>query len=56
MCEKIFKFMKFTFPENALIQGIFTHTHPSSKQQEGVEETDLLYQNLVRKYEDDLKH
>ena len=28
---KIFKFMEFTFLENALIRGIFTHAPPHSK-------------------------
>ena len=31
MWEKIFKFMEFTFPENALIRGIFTHAPLYSK-------------------------
>ena len=29
--ENIFKFMGFTFLENALIRGIFTHVSPHSK-------------------------
>ena len=29
--EKIFKFMEFTFLENALIRGIFTHAPSHSK-------------------------
>ena len=28
---KFFQFMEFTFLENALIQGIFTHATPHSK-------------------------
>ena len=28
---KTFKFMEFTFLQNALIQGIFTHASPHSK-------------------------
>ena len=31
MCGKILKFMEFTFLENALIRGIFTHAPPNSK-------------------------
>ena len=85
--RKIFKFMEFTFLENALIRGIFTHTLPHSKlapkflplrprQKEithspwqhslenlfsptaemGGGNYDLLYQNSVRKYENDLEH
>ena len=83
---KIFKFMEFTFLENALIQGIFTHAPPRSKlapkfvssrpRQKEITHSPrqysfenllpptaeraggnyLLYQNSVRKYEDDLEH
>ena len=79
---KIFKFMEFTFLENALIWRIFTHAPPQSKlspkllssrprQKEithsfenlfpptaemGGGNYDLLYQNSVRKYEDNLEH
>ena len=31
MCGKIFKFMEFTFLENAFIRGIFTHASAHSK-------------------------
>ena len=79
--------MEFTFPENALIRGIFTQAPPNSKlapkflssrprQKEITPSTrhhsfenlfpstaersggnyDLLYQNSVRKHEDDLEH
>ena len=84
---KIFKFMEFTFLENALIWGIFTRITPHSKlapnflssrprqkkvthsprqhsfenlfpptAEKGERNYDLLYQNSVRKYEDDLEH
>ena len=84
---KILKFMKFTFLENALIRGIFTHAPPHSKlapkfllsrprqneitrsptqhsfknlfpstAKRGGGNYDLLDQNSVRKYQDDLKH
>ena len=79
--------MEFTFPENALIRGIFTHASLHSKlspkflssrprqkeiahllRQHSFENLfpptterdggnyDLLYQNSVRKYEDDIEH
>ena len=79
--------MEFTFLENALIRGIFTHAPPHSKlapkflssgprQKEithsprqhsfenlfsptverGGGNYDLLYQNSVRRYKDDLEH
>ena len=78
--------MEFTFLENALIRGIFTHALPHSKlapkflssrprqgnylfpqgaffrksvspnNRKGGGNYDLLYQNSVRKYEDDLEH
>ena len=79
--------MEFTFLENALIQGSFTHAPPHSKPvpnflssrprqkeithpprhhsfenlfppttERGGGNYDLLYQNSVRKYEDDLEH
>ena len=66
---KSFKFMLFTFLENALNLGIFTHApvlhskfpaecfenlfSPTSER--GGENYDLLYQNSVIKYEDDLE-
>ena len=84
---KKLKFIEFTFLENALIQGIFTHAVPHSKlapkflssrprqretnyfpRQHSFENAfsptaeisgrnyDFLYQNSVRKYEDDLEH
>ena len=69
---KMFQFMLFTFPENAWKQGIFTHgqsttqnsrynfwkicfTH-SKEDGRGGGSYDLLYQNLIKKYEDDLEH
>ena len=79
--------MEFTFLENALIRGIFTHAPPHSKlapnflssrprqkeithsprqhsfenlfpptAERGGGNCDLLYQNPVRKYEDDLEY
>ena len=68
--------MEFTFLENALIRGIFTHAPPQSKlggnysfprqrsfenlfpltAERGEGDYNLLYQNSVRKYEDDLEH
>ena len=67
---KFFKFMVLTFLENTLSLGIFTHTLvlQSERQVElfenlfpptaewGGENYDLLYQNSIRKYEDDLEH
>ena len=84
---KMFKFVVFSFLENALNLGIFTHAPPHSKlapkflssdprQKEithspwqhlfrnlfppaverGGGNYDLLYQNSVRKYKDDLEH
>ena len=67
---KIFKFMVIAFLENALNLGIFTHAPlPQSNLQaeffenlfpptveKGGENYDLLYQNSIRKYEDDLEH
>ena len=84
---KFFKFMEFTFLENALIGGSFTHAPPHSNlapkfllsrpRQKSITHSprqhsfenlfpptaereggnyDLLYQNSVRKYEDDLEH
>ena len=66
----MFKFMVFTFLENALNLGIFTHApvRHSKLQAEffenlfpptaerGGENYDLFYQNSIRKYEDDLEH
>ena len=83
---KIFEFMEFTFLENPLIRGIFSHAPPHSKlapkffssrprqkeithsrmqhsfenlfpptAERGGGNYDLLYQNSVRKYEDDLE-
>ena len=62
--------MEFTFQENALNLGIFTHTPvPHSELQaeffgnlfpltaeRGRQNYDLLYQNSIRKYEDDLEN
>ena len=62
--------MMFTFLENALNVGIFTHAPvPNSKFQADFSENlfcptakrsgenyDFLYQNLIRRHEDDLKH
>ena len=67
---KILKFMVFKFLENAWNLGIFTYALvPHSELQEecfenlspptaerGGENYDLLYQNSIRKYEDDLEH
>ena len=84
---KIFKFMEFTFLENALIPDIFTHVLPHSKPsykffsswsrqkeivhsprhhsfkkmfplaaERGGGHYDLLCENSVGKYEDDLQH
>ena len=65
---KNFKFMVFTFIENALNLGIFTHVPHSKFQAEffenlflpsaegGGENYDLLYQNSIKKCEDDLEH
>ena len=63
------QFMMFTFPENALNLRTFTHTAvPHSKlhvellricfpqDERGGGNYDLLYQNSIRKYEDDLEH
>ena len=62
--------MVFTFLENALNPGIYTHApiplsklqaevfenlSPPKKTEKGGENYDLLYQNSVRKYEDDLE-
>ena len=67
---KFFQFMILTFLENALNLCIITHASvlqlklqveffenlfPSPKRK-GVEETMLLYQNLIRKCEDDLEN
>ena len=66
----IFQSMVSTFPENALNLCIFTDAAvPHSKlrvelfknlfpprQKRGGENYDLLYQNLIKKYEDDLEH
>ena len=71
MCRKIFQFTAFAFLENALNLCIFTHaTVPPLKtlgrifgksvspKNEGVYigSYDLLYQNSIGKYEDDLEH
>ena len=66
MCRKIFfKFMVFAFLKNAFNLGIFAYTlllllmnflenlFPPTAERGG-EKYDLLYQNSVRKYEDDL--
>ena len=67
MCGKIFKVVVFAFLANALNLGIFTHVPvPHSKlhaeffenlfppaAERGRENYDLLYQNSIRKYEDD---
>ena len=67
---KSFSFMVFAFLENALDLGIFTHAHiPHSKFQAdffenlfpptaetGRQNYELLYQNSITNYEDDLKH
>ena len=70
MRGKILKFMVFALLENALNLDIFAHAHFShSKLQAeffenlfpptaegGGEIYDWLYQNSIRKYEDDLEH
>ena len=62
--------MVITFLENALNLGIFAHALLPSQnsrqnffkiyflqQQKGVEKTnDMLYQNLITKYQDDCEH
>ena len=64
MYGKNFKFMVFRFLENALDICIFTHASSSLKLQAGFlenlfhqdersENHDLLYENLIKKYEDD---
>ena len=67
---KFFRFILFTFLENVLNLGIFTHALvPHSKLEaeffenlfpstadRGGENYDLLYQNSIRKYENDLEH
>ena len=67
---KMLKFMVFAFLENVLNLGIFTHVPvPHSKLQpeflenlfpqtgrKCYENYDLLYQNSIRKYEDDLDY
>ena len=69
MKEKVFKFMVFPFLENVLNLGTFPHAPvPHSKIQAecfenlfpltpemGGENYDLIYPNLIRKYEDDLE-
>ena len=69
MCGNIFKVMVFTLLENTLNLGIFTHLPiPYSKIQAEffenlfpakskgcVEKYDLLYQNSIRKHEDELE-
>ena len=66
----IFKFMMFTFLEDALNLGIFTHVPVSHSKlqaehfgnlfppaaEKGGKNYDLLYQNSVRKDEDDFEH
>ena len=55
--EKVFQFMVLTFLENAWNLCIFTQfCFPPSQDERGGEKYDLLYQNLIRKYEDDLEH
>ena len=67
---KMLQFMVFTFLENALNLCIFTHTlvpHAQNARQDflkacfpqdnrGRENYDLLYQNSIMKYEDNLEH
>ena len=49
--------MVLTFLENAWNLCIFTQfCFPPSQDERGGEKYDLLYQNLIRKYEDDLEH
>ena len=64
MCAKKIKFLALTFLENALNLCIFTYdpVHDLNFQAEFFEnllppiKNDLLYQNSIRKYEDDLEH
>ena len=70
MCGKNVKVMVFLFLQNALNVGIFTHAHIrqsklqaelcknlfSTVAERGGENFDLLYQNSIRKYKDDLGH
>ena len=67
MCEKRFIFMEFTFLENALIRGIFTHAPSHSKlapkflssnprQKEITHSPGQHSFENSRKYEDDLEH
>ena len=65
---KIFEFMVFTFLKNVLNLGIFTHAPVAHSKlqaeffenlfsptaERGGENYDLLYQNSVRKYENNL--
>ena len=66
---KVFEFMVLTFLENALKLCIFTHAQSPTQttgtiflkictplEVKGGENYDLLYQNLIRKYEDVLEH
>ena len=70
MCEKKIKFMVFAFLENALNLGIFTYApvphsnlqaeffenvFPPTAERDGGN-YDFLYQNSIRKNEDDLGH
>ena len=50
MRRKIFKFRNFKFLENTLNLGIFTHAPLP------IQNLSKLYQNLIRKYEDNLEH
>ena len=70
MFGKIFKFMVFSFLEIAFYLDIFTHAPvPNQKRQaelfknlflptaeNNCENYDLLYQNSIKKYEDNLEH
>ena len=57
---EFFQFLVFTFLENApvlhskLQAGFFENLFPP--RQKGDENYDLLYQNSIRKHEDDLEH
>ena len=70
MCGKNVKVMVFLFLQNALNVGIFTHARIrrsklqaelcknlfSTVAERGGENYDLLYQNSIRKYKNDLGH
>ena len=48
--------MMFTFPENALNPCVFTHAPGPPLKTPGGGNFDWLYENSIRKYEDELEH